>query len=368
MIATDWSPAPEDLATVTALHNVTDTVDSHTRTIGAVGEAGSILDNVSKVTQTAAGLVQEVSGANGLKTQVSQLAGSWAVKNLTSSGAVLNQINLLADGTNRIDGHLTHITGQTLIDNGVIKSAMIGNAQINTAHIGTIDAGQANIVNIDASNITSGTITGINMRGGVLSAINGNTVFDLNNARLSFNSDAKIEFYNNNNAFRRVVSGYGNQFIKFKTGGFTRDGETGWNANTTVIGSNRGGTESDEDGEFAGLRIWNMKLPNRNKAADQIDIIGDTVAIMDSATGGSRSPWVFYNYNGTNQLAFVGNAENGKQHFIGTNDRPFEQIHGNTIVASRDMFLQGERLAKMIKDLAIRIGYEGNDGWANRIG
>ncbi|HEP1838449.1 TPA: hypothetical protein VCA64_002347, partial [Streptococcus suis] len=56
-IATDWSPAPEDLATVTALHSVRDTVDSHTRTIGAVGTAGSILDNVSKVTQTAAGLV-----------------------------------------------------------------------------------------------------------------------------------------------------------------------------------------------------------------------------------------------------------------------------------------------------------------------
>ncbi|HFU4117411.1 TPA: phage tail spike protein, partial [Streptococcus suis] len=74
-IPTDWSPAPEDFATVTALHSVRDTVDSHTRTIGAVGTAGSILDNISKVTQTAAGLVQEVSGTNGLKTQVSQLAG-----------------------------------------------------------------------------------------------------------------------------------------------------------------------------------------------------------------------------------------------------------------------------------------------------
>ncbi|HEL2202518.1 TPA: hypothetical protein TZE08_002141, partial [Streptococcus suis] len=49
-IVNDWSPALEDLATVTALHNVSDTVDSHTRTIGAVGTTGSILDNVSKVT------------------------------------------------------------------------------------------------------------------------------------------------------------------------------------------------------------------------------------------------------------------------------------------------------------------------------
>ncbi|MCG9862669.1 hypothetical protein MDL93_10845, partial [Streptococcus suis] len=83
VLSTDWTPAPEDLATVTALHEVKDTVSSHTRTIGAVGEAGSILDNVSKVTQTAQGLVQEVSGTNGLKTQVSTLAGSYAIKNLT---------------------------------------------------------------------------------------------------------------------------------------------------------------------------------------------------------------------------------------------------------------------------------------------
>ncbi|HEM4643498.1 TPA: phage tail protein, partial [Streptococcus suis] len=59
-------------------------------------------------------------------TRVTQLAGSWAVQNLTSAGTVLNQINLLANGTNRIDGRLTHITGQTLIDNGVINNAMIG--------------------------------------------------------------------------------------------------------------------------------------------------------------------------------------------------------------------------------------------------
>lgn len=362
-IATDYSLAIEDNITIASFNEVKDTVDTHTRTIG------DMQGNISAIAMTASGLIGRVTNAeSGLGTVQSQLAGSWAVKNLTSSGAVLNQINLLANGTNRIDGRLTHITGSTLIDNGVIKSAMIGDAQINTAHIGTIDARQANIININASNITSGTITGINMRGGVLSAINGNTVFDLNNAKLSFNSDAKIEFYNNNNAFRRVVSGYGNQFIKFKTGGFTRDGATGWNANKTVIGSNRGGSESDENGEFAGLRIWNMKLPSQNKSADQIDIIGDTVAIMDSATGGSRSPWIFYNHNGTNQLAFVGNAENSKQHFIGTTDRPFEQIHGKTIVASRDMFLQGERVAKMIKDLALKIGYKGNDGWANRIG
>ncbi|MGO0058406.1 hypothetical protein ACTMTD_11920, partial [Streptococcus suis] len=42
-IATDWVPAPEDLATVTALHTVTDTVDSHTRTISTINGTVSTL-------------------------------------------------------------------------------------------------------------------------------------------------------------------------------------------------------------------------------------------------------------------------------------------------------------------------------------
>lgn len=114
-----WTPSLEDLATVTALHNVTDTVSSHTRTISALD------GSVSQVIQTATGILSRVgtlesnvadkSSVSAVQNQVSQLAGSWAVQNLTSSGQILNQINLLANGTNRIDGRLTHITGQTLI-------------------------------------------------------------------------------------------------------------------------------------------------------------------------------------------------------------------------------------------------------------
>lgn len=259
-IATDWSPAPEDLATVTAFNSVKDTVDTHTRTIG------DMQGNISAIAMTASGLIGRVTNAeSGLGTVQSQLAGSWAVKNLTSNGAVLNQINLLANGNNRIDGRLTHITGSTLIDNGVIKSAMIGNAQINTAHIGTIDARQANIINLNASNITSGQITGINMRGGVLSALNGNVRFDLNNANLLFYSDSP--------AIKRVLSGFPTQFVKFATG--TVDGKG--RAGVTVIGSNRNGTESSNDGGFVGIRAWN------GSNIDTIDVVGDTVRLTSSA-------------------------------------------------------------------------------------
>ncbi|HEM6456461.1 TPA: hypothetical protein U2D46_002349, partial [Streptococcus suis] len=83
-------------------------------------------------------------------TRVTQLAGSWAVQNLTSAGTVLNQINLLANGTNRIDGRLTHITGQTLIDNGVINNAMIGE----------LDAGKLTAGYISSNRFQADSITG----------------------------------------------------------------------------------------------------------------------------------------------------------------------------------------------------------------
>ncbi|MCK3905869.1 hypothetical protein HCC14_10335, partial [Streptococcus suis] len=214
-----WSPSVEELATVTALHNVTDTVDSHTRTIGAVGTAGSILDNVSKVTQTAAGLVQEVSGTNGLKTQVSTLAGSYAIKNLTTAGDVLGQINLNPDGSVRINEGLISIGDKTYIKNGVIKSAMIGKGEIGTAHIGEINAGIAKIINLDVSNIKGLDAEFIKakienaligwLRGKTISAVNNVTTFDLTTGLITVNNNQSgFLFKNGNSVVGRI--GYGN--------------------------------------------------------------------------------------------------------------------------------------------------------------
>ncbi|HFI0703038.1 TPA: gp58-like family protein [Streptococcus suis] len=294
-IATDWVPAEEDLATVTALHNVSDTVDSHTRTIGAVGETGSILDNVSRVTQTANGLVQEVSGTNGLKTQVSQLNNSYAIKNLTSAGTVLNQINLLANGTNRIDGRLTHITGQTLIDNGVIKNAMIGELDAGKITSGTVDAARIKANSIDGSKIAfdeaffnglsanqaylkklfakdafltavqAVTLSASKISGGILTATNGAMKVNLN--------AGQILYYTDQAALKRVLNGYPTQFVKFATGTVTGKG----NAGVTVIGSNRWNSESSNDGGFVGIRAWN------GANIDQIDVVGDTVRLASSA-------------------------------------------------------------------------------------
>ncbi|HFI0542834.1 TPA: gp58-like family protein [Streptococcus suis] len=283
-IASSWSPAPEDLATVTALHSVRDTVDSHTRTIGAVGETGSILDNVSKVTQTAAGLVQEVSGTNGLKTQVSTLAGSYAVKNLTSTGNVLNQLNLNKDGSVKIDGSLVQITGKTYIENGVIKEAMIGKGQIGTAHIGEIDAGIAKIINLDVSNIKGLDAEFIKakienafiewMKGKTITAQNEAMTIGLNDAFMRFKDNAKIEFQSENNTLYRTKNGT-SAFIHFR--------DDSYNGVYTAMGVNADNTGTQNDyssGSFAGVRVIRSN-PSRysGKVVDQVQLVGDEIRI-----------------------------------------------------------------------------------------
>lgn len=91
--ATDWTPAPEDMAT---------------------------------------------------KSQFTQLAD--AINLRVQKGDVINQINLSTEGI-LIDGAKVHITGQTLIDNAVIKTAHIADAAITSAKIANLAVGTAAIAN-----------------------------------------------------------------------------------------------------------------------------------------------------------------------------------------------------------------------------
>ena len=85
-----------------------------------------------------------------VKTVQTQLAGSWAVQNLTSAGALVSGLNLGANGHNRLSGKLTHITGETLIDRAVIKSAMVD--KLKTANF---EAGSVTTVVLDAEAVTA---------------------------------------------------------------------------------------------------------------------------------------------------------------------------------------------------------------------
>ena len=85
-----------------------------------------------------------------IRSVQSQLAGSWAIQNINSAGDIISGINLGANGYNRFDGKLTHITGETLIDKAVIKSAMVD--KLKTANF---EAGSVTTVVLDAEAVTA---------------------------------------------------------------------------------------------------------------------------------------------------------------------------------------------------------------------
>ncbi|MFM0675570.1 gp58-like family protein [Streptococcus suis] len=284
----DWSPAVEDLATITALHEVKDTVSSHTRTISDQGQA------ISQVVQTSNGLVQEVSGTNGLKNQVSQLKNSWAVK-LSGPDGLKTAINASTDGI-RLLGKNIRLDGNTLIDNGIIKSAMIGNGQIGTAHIGTIDASVANIINLNANKITGLDANFIKskielaiidwMKGKTIVAQNGNMNIDLNNSGINMFKDGVIRFYSGSNAiYRQSSDGIHTAFVHFDT---TSKGGIYASLGST---SSRDGINSKSSGRFAGIRVarTSERLDSHTASQDAVELYGDTIFFGHGFEGGGFS-------------------------------------------------------------------------------
>ncbi|HEL2123316.1 TPA: hypothetical protein TZC25_001768 [Streptococcus suis] len=292
----------------TVLFNaVKDTVDAHKRLIGngdsisqAIQSANKFERSISsggdiyQAIETAKGLVTEVSGTNGLKIQVSQLAGSYAVKNLNSSGDILSQANLssaeflleaakirlkgktLADEIQAIDGkfgtlfvadgtfaklNATVIGSQAITaDKLKVDQAFFDKLMANDAYLRQLFAKSAFITQVQAVTLSASKISG-----GILTATNGAMKVNLN--------AGQILYYTDQAALKRVLTGYPTQFVKFATGTVTGKG----NAGVTVIGSNRWNSESSNDGGFVGIRAWNG--PN----IDQIDVVGDTVRLASSA-------------------------------------------------------------------------------------
>ena len=224
------------------------------------------------------------------QTQVSQLAGSWSVKNLNSNGDVLNSINVLANGTNRINGRLTHITGQTLIDNAVIKSAMVDKLKTGNFESGSVttqilasNAVTADKLLVDAAMINklvtnqafireltsqkafitqlnSIAVTAEKIQGGRLTSNTGSMVFDLDNSALNMMADTA--------SIRRIFNGYPTQFMRYEA-----SVENGHKHAKTIIGSNRNGTEVWNSPSFSGIVIDN----NANNSIDNIYQFGDFI-------------------------------------------------------------------------------------------
>ena len=194
-------------ANQTDFQRVRETSQLYERIIGS--NENDISNKVARMALTNQLFQVEVSKNEVLKTVQRQIAGSWSVQNINSAGDLISGLNLGANGHNRLDGKLTHITGETLIDKAVIKSAMIDKLKTanfeagsvttpildaeavtadkirvdqalfnklvaNEAYLSLLFAKQAFInrvrsISIDASQITTGTLSGDRIYGGTIS-------------------------------------------------------------------------------------------------------------------------------------------------------------------------------------------------------
>lgn len=224
---------------------------------------------------------------------MSTLAGSWSIRNLTSAGTVLSQLNLNKDGSVKIDGKLVQITGTTYIQDGVIASGKIASLDAGKITTGIISAARIGAEAITAdklkvdqafftkfmateaylkqlfaksafiTQVQSVTLSANKISGGILSAINGAMKINL--------SLGNIKFYTNSPSISREVSGYPHQWVSFETG--TSNGKP---CGVTIIGSNRWNNWNANDGGFVGIRAWN------GTDTDQIDVVGDKVRLASA--------------------------------------------------------------------------------------
>ena len=253
-------------ASQTEFQRVQETSKLYERLIGST--ESDVVSKVSKMVMSNSLFQVEVSKNEGLKTVQTQLAGSWAVKNLNSAGDLISGLNLGANGVNRLDGRLTHITGQTLIDNAVIKSAMIESVLADKVTTGTLNAANVNIVNLNANKIVGLDANFIKSKIELafIEWMKGKTISAQNDAMQINLNDGHVLFYNDDASIKRVLAGYPTQFIRYEN-----KQENGQNHGRTIIGSNRNGTNAWKSVSFAGLVIDN----NSNNSVDKIYQFGD---------------------------------------------------------------------------------------------
>lgn len=133
-----------------------------------------------------------------VRTQVSQLAGSWSVKNLSSAGDVIGQINLNKDGSVKINESLIVIGENTYIKNGVIDSASIKTLSASKISGGEADFSTFRAINFDAGAINTGTLRGINIRGVTLGSLDESFMIDTPKNEIRFDNHTLLTFYNKN--------------------------------------------------------------------------------------------------------------------------------------------------------------------------
>lgn len=258
-------------------------------------------DAQTKAIQVAEQARQAQQSADATRTQVTQLAGSYAIKNLNSAGDIISGINLGADGNNRFVGKLTHITGETQIDNAVIKSAMVdklktGNfesgsvttqilasnavtadkLQVDYALIQKLLANQAFIRELISqkafiTELNSIKIAAERIQGGRVIANSGKSIFDLDSGLLSF--------YDNFTGVFRDQENASSQGLFFRNDDVTINGRRRINSKA-IIGADRRDNDIRNhwnQGGFNGMIVDTIKGVGTgdHDNADKVTFVGD---------------------------------------------------------------------------------------------
>ncbi|CAG5941503.1 phage hyaluronidase [Streptococcus pneumoniae] len=233
-----------------------------------------------------------------IRSVQSQLTGSWAVQNINSAGDIISGINLGANGHNRFVGKLTHITGETLIDRAVIKSAMVDKLKT-----GNFEAGSVTTTILDAEAVTAEKLKVDNALIRKLTATDA-FIYELISKRIF---STKVESVISSSTFLEAYQG---RIGGFTLGQFDQGGGrwiSGVNQFSVGMGNGAGyGVRTafwanwGNNWNFAGPKAWNVntdgKMYCRNEVGfyDQVDFSNSSRANFYGNTTFSRSP-VFSN-------------------------------------------------------------------------
>ncbi|VOO34589.1 pblB [Streptococcus pneumoniae] len=233
-----------------------------------------------------------------IRSVQSQLTGSWAVQNINSAGDIISGINLGANGHNRFVGKLTHITGETLIDRAVIKSAMVD--KLKTANF---EAGSVTTTILDAEAVTADKVR---FDAAFIRKMTANDAFiDQLTSKRIFST--KVESVISSSTFLEAYQG---RIGGFTLGQFDQGGGrwiSGVNQFSVGMGNGAGyGVRTafwanwGNNWNYAGPKAWNVntdgKMYCRNEVGfyDQVDFSNSSRANFYGNTTFSRSP-VFSN-------------------------------------------------------------------------
>lgn len=156
--ASDWSLSADDAITRTEFSNVTQTIKGLQVTVKDKA-------NQSEVTIMSDQLNSTIKKVDGAESQITQLSNQMDFK--VSVDEVVSRINMSPERV-RIDSKLIHLSGQTLIDDAVIKNAMIANGAIDNAKIKNATISDAKIISIAANKVVARDLSAITTNTGTL--------------------------------------------------------------------------------------------------------------------------------------------------------------------------------------------------------